>query len=233
MSPSSKKQKLDPISTAIAALDKLDMSYTEPTHEDRMRFFEKCMEGLRPGPFLVGNEEEERAYREEIAQTATGDDADEDEEKSKGIEKDDDEEDRPGLVRLPDGEVMTAAHYYGTEWKQMIVSIVPQLTFISVHSDIFQLDLHSVEPMTPPETMKIKPHDYQCKGAAQINFLCSGPFQGCLIGDPMGLGKTLQAIMSMRAIKDLSGIILVVCPATLCQQWVENINEAFEKVRRI
>lgn len=80
--------------------------------------------------------------------------------------------------------------------------------------------------------MPVAPHDYQLKGAAQIEYMCKGPFRGCLVGDPMGLGKTLQAILSMMPIRDDPGLILVVCPASLCKQWVQSIHGAFSDVSR-
>lgn len=46
----------------------------------------------------------------------------------------------------------------------------------------------------------------------------------------MGLGKTLQAIMSMKLIKHEPGIIAVFCPANLCIQWVKAIEGAFDEV---
>jgi len=98
------------------------------------------------------------------------------------------------------------------------------------YTDYLQTDLHSVEPLPVFEHMPTIPHDYQRKGAAQIDFSCKSPFRACLVGDPMGLGKTLQAICSMKAIEDEPGIILVVCPASLCIQWVQSIENAFEEV---
>lgn len=41
------------------------------------------------------------------------------------------------------------------------------------------------------------PHAYQLKAAAQADWLCEGPFWGILIGDGMGLGKTLMATIAM------------------------------------
>jgi SNF2 family DNA or RNA helicase len=81
--------------------------------------------------------------------------------------------------------------------------------------------------------MPTTPQDYQPKGAAQIDHACKGYFRGCLIGDPMGLGRTLQAICSMKLIADEPGIILVVCPASLCIQWVQSIENAFGEVSEI
>jgi superfamily II DNA or RNA helicase len=46
----------------------------------------------------------------------------------------------------------------------------------------------------------------------------------------MGLGKTLCAIMAMRIVKDDPGFSMVVAPKVLCQQWVDQIEGAFEEV---
>jgi SNF2 family DNA or RNA helicase len=85
--------------------------------------------------------------------------------------------------------------------------------------------------MALPEHMSIVPHTYQLKGAAQIDWACRGPFQGIMIGDAMGLGKTLQAILAMWLCRDEPGMSLVVAPASLCSQWIRSIETSWEEVR--
>ena len=81
--------------------------------------------------------------------------------------------------------------------------------------------------MDIPEHMVIVPHNYQLKGAAQLNYLCSSPAKGALLGDYMGLGKTLQAVLCMYLQRHEMGLSLVLCPASLCQQWINCIEGAF------
>jgi hypothetical protein len=46
--------------------------------------------------------------------------------------------------------------------------------------------------MVTLEHMTLVPHDYQLKGAAQIVWACTtSPARGLLVGDLMGLRKTL------------------------------------------
>lgn len=42
-----------------------------------------------------------------------------------------------------------------------------------------------------------------------MDYLCKSSFRAALIGDPMGLGKTLQAVISTKVIQDEPVIILV------------------------
>jgi SNF2 family DNA or RNA helicase len=46
----------------------------------------------------------------------------------------------------------------------------------------------------------------------------------------MGLGKTLTTVLHLWAIKDQPGQSLVLCPASLCRQWVKAIEDAFDEV---
>lgn len=47
----------------------------------------------------------------------------------------------------------------------------------------------------------------------------------------MGLGKTLTTILHLWNIRHQPGESLVLCPASLCDQWVKAIEEAFDEVR--
>jgi SNF2 family DNA or RNA helicase len=96
-----------------------------------------------------------------------------------------------------------------------------------------QVALHKVKPMELPPHMPTRPHDYQLKGASQIDHSCKSKARGILVGDGMGLGKTLQAILNMHLIKGEPGLFLVLCPASLCEQWVNAIHGAFDEVGMI
>lgn len=79
--------------------------------------------------------------------------------------------------------------------------------------------------------MTITPHAYQLKAAGQADWLCEEPFGGILVGDGMGLGKTLTSIIAMYLRRDEPGMSLVLCPASLCAQWVETIEKSWSEVR--
>lgn len=81
-------------------------------------------------------------------------------------------------------------HYFGPEWKEMVVShSIYAAQSTSLTSNI-QRELYAVASMEVPEGMVAKPHDWQLKAAAQAHFCCEGVFRGLLCGDPPGLGKT-------------------------------------------
>jgi SNF2 family DNA or RNA helicase len=54
-----------------------------------------------------------------------------------------------------------------------------------------------------------------------------------LLGDEMGVGKTLQGVMMMATNRHQPGMNLVVCPKGVCATWVETIHCAFEEVRAL
>jgi SNF2 family DNA or RNA helicase len=86
--------------------------------------------------------------------------------------------------------------------------------------------------MEIPENMTITPHPYQLKGAGQADWACRGPFKGLLLGDGMGMGKTITAILAMYQQRTEPGLCVVIVPASLCLQWVEIINGLWQQVSR-
>jgi SNF2 family DNA or RNA helicase len=78
--------------------------------------------------------------------------------------------------------------------------------------------------------MTVAPHSWQLKAAAQMDWLCRSRFRGAIVGDPPGLGKTLEAVLAMHLCKDEPGICLVVCPKSLCDQWRDTIECSWEEV---
>jgi SNF2 family DNA or RNA helicase len=51
-----------------------------------------------------------------------------------------------------------------------------------------------------------------------------------LLGDEMGVGKTLSAVLMMWARKDEPGMSIVVAPKNICGAWVDTIHYAFHEV---
>jgi SNF2 family DNA or RNA helicase len=78
--------------------------------------------------------------------------------------------------------------------------------------------------------MTIVLHDHQLKGAAQMDFLAKSSFKGGILADGMGAGKTHTSIAMMHLVKDEPGFCVVVAPKTLCLQWVDAIESAWEEV---
>ncbi len=78
--------------------------------------------------------------------------------------------------------------------------------------------------------MTIQPHSYQLKGAAQAHFLCESRFKGALIGDAMGLGKTLLAAMVIKLVQHRPGFSVVVAPKSACRQWKETLETSWTEV---
>lgn len=67
--------------------------------------------------------------------------------------------------------------------------------------------------------------DYQLKGAAQLVYAClHSPFKFIMLGDSMGMGKTIQAVLALHKMKHEAGMALVVCPASVVLQWKATID---------
>jgi SNF2 family DNA or RNA helicase len=63
-----------------------------------------------------------------------------------------------------------------------------------------------------------------------MDHLCRSPTKGGILADGMGVGKTHAAITVMWAVRDEPGFSMVVCPKSLCPQWVAAIEGAFQPV---
>ena len=74
------------------------------------------------------------------------------------------------------------------------------------------------------------PRNFQLKGAAQGLYCLEGPHKLFLLGDEMGVGKTLSAILMMWKMKEQPGMSIVLCPKNICQTWVNTIHRAWEEV---
>jgi SNF2 family DNA or RNA helicase len=80
--------------------------------------------------------------------------------------------------------------------------------------------------------MITEPHDFQLKGAAQLYMLSHSRWRGGMLGDKMGVGKTLQAILLEQLVRqDKGGPVLIVVPASLLKQWEQAIKRQYETVR--
>lgn len=85
------------------------------------------------------------------------------------------------------------------------------------------------QPSTFAPGLELKP--YQLKGDAQVDFLCRGPFRGCILADQMGLGKTVQAIAALELARGQPGMSLVVCPESLVSVWYQTFIKMYHLVR--
>jgi SNF2 family DNA or RNA helicase len=84
---------------------------------------------------------------------------------------------------------------------------------------------HDVAQVLLPDTIKATLFGYQLKGFSYLNLMRSIS-SGCVLGDEMGLGKTMQAIAFLCSeLKHERQPNLVVCPATLCKNWANELNK--------
>ncbi|TGO47700.1 hypothetical protein BCON_0266g00050 [Botryotinia convoluta] len=90
-------------------------------------------------------------------------------------------------------------------------------------------ELYHIAPIQHPQHMNYQLWDYQLKMIAQSLFVLNGPFRGFLNGSEMGLGKTMEAIVTMWMYREEAGVCVVVCPAAVCRQWVKTVNTAWKE----
>ena len=79
-------------------------------------------------------------------------------------------------------------------------------------------NLSRLEPAPAPPALDAVLRPYQRLGAAWLWHLQRNGLGGVL-ADEMGLGKTLQALTLLRAAREGGGPCLVVCPASLLENW--------------
>lgn len=195
--------------------------------------------------------EEEAAQRETIAEVeATIGDVDEDnddddygkengdENRGDGEDDDDEDDEDEGITYgdlqlisdediafckakdnhiLVDGVEYHYPEYFGKDWLNKIDK------------------LYSVAPMEPPAGMvqDLMPHDYQRRGAGQLDYLTKSNFKAAILGDEMGLGKTVQALMVLHQNSSMGRVAVVVAPLSVCQQWVETDKKFWEPEHRL
>jgi superfamily II DNA or RNA helicase len=79
-------------------------------------------------------------------------------------------------------------------------------------------NLSRLEPAPAPAALEAQLRPYQRIGAAWLWHLHRAGLGGVL-ADEMGLGKTLQALALLCAVRQGGGTSLVVCPASLVENW--------------
>ncbi len=79
-------------------------------------------------------------------------------------------------------------------------------------------DLSRLEPVPAPPALEAALRPYQRIGAAWLWHLYRLGLGG-ILADEMGLGKTLQALALLCAVRTRGGSNLVVCPASLVENW--------------
>jgi superfamily II DNA or RNA helicase len=79
-------------------------------------------------------------------------------------------------------------------------------------------DLSRLEPAPAPAALEAALRPYQRIGAAWLWHLYRLGLGG-ILADEMGLGKTLQALALLGAVRARGGSSLVVCPASLVENW--------------
>ncbi len=73
-----------------------------------------------------------------------------------------------------------------------------------------QMVLQTVQPLAKENVpgLETMPLASQLSGATKINYLCSSPFPGCIVGGEMGLGRKLTTIatsMTLRIRSSMEG----------------------------
>ncbi|KAF2221388.1 hypothetical protein BDZ85DRAFT_265288 [Elsinoe ampelina] len=84
-----------------------------------------------------------------------------------------------------------------------------------------QIKFHEQEPLDEAENINFNTplRDYQCKAVAMMLSSLDSPFRGCILGDSMGLGKTIQSIAAMWLDRFRPGCAsLIICPKSLIDQ---------------
>ncbi len=93
-----------------------------------------------------------------------------------------------------------------------------------------------LEAVDLPDTLQATLRPYQEYGVRWLRFLETGGFGG-ILADDMGLGKTLQTLvwLALPRVKDpdARNPALIVCPASLVENWIEETNRFLPHLKAI
>ncbi|KAI9764339.1 MAG: hypothetical protein M1835_007597 [Candelina submexicana] len=95
--------------------------------------------------------------------------------------------------------------------------------------------LYHVQPLpTPPQVLSV-PHEHQLVAAAKLQFLAKSQYRGGILGDPMGLGKTLAAILLIVATPRTSaqGPAVIVTRKSLVPNWVNELRNNLKSTAQL
>ncbi|TAQ83552.1 hypothetical protein B7494_g8124 [Chlorociboria aeruginascens] len=206
----------------------------------------ELISSLKPGIGLLGNEEEEKAYYEEYLknQSKESTNGQHDSTEIGSVDSSHREDDKTGEGPNDQAEDETPLQVYKEKRKknpdddpdaEQELGDYEKLTFGQDYVEIDGEQYHArdvfgakwVDRIQAAE-MAFPLHDYQLKGAAQLHHLCLSSSGGGILADAMGLGKTNTAIAAMWMVKNRPGFSLVVCPKSLCIQWVDAVENAFQ-----
>lgn len=134
-------------------------------------------------------------------------------------------------VQIVNGEAtVTFRQYYS--FRQVCLNneirIVESVHDSSILESI-KSDLQTAEVIIP-SNCKVQLYDYQIEGLRWLQF-CYKYELGSLLADDMGLGKTIIAITLMAGTSKTGSPHLVICPTTILENWVREINRFCSELR--
>ncbi|KAJ3122319.1 hypothetical protein HK098_002942 [Nowakowskiella sp. JEL0407] len=232
------RKSLDDIAILRNTRETLIESATTETTRDRL---------IRTGqinPFskMPANDEflpnEDSDYEEDYADSQS--DNAEDEEMEDGVDDDDDKYEDDGNEQVYQRRLQSWAHKRKEKRIQLAKKYNKEIEGADGNEDEEYIDemykdMGYREPSTIHEELGIKvPGEiwkklfgYQRVGTQWLAELHAQKTGG-IIGDEMGLGKTIQIIAFLAALAHsecLTGPILVICPATVLKQWVDEFHK--------
>lgn len=79
----------------------------------------------------------------------------------------------------------------------------------------------------------VRPYPHQARAAACIQQSGQTKFEGLILADPPGAGKTLAVLMAIAMTpREGYGPSVIVAPASCCQQWMDEIDKFFDEVSK-
>ncbi len=94
--------------------------------------------------------------------------------------------------------------------------------------------LRDVEFLSVPSSIKATLHKHQVEGLSWLMYMYEEGMPA-ILGDQMGLGKTLQSIALMAALKesDVHGPHLIVAPLSVLSNWINELNRFCPSLRLV
>ncbi|KAF4780876.1 hypothetical protein HER10_EVM0003842 [Colletotrichum scovillei] len=191
------------------------------------------MQDFKPGTAIVHSQaiEEDRDAFRDTFEMAMGHAAD----NLKAVEEDFvDSEEQKGLAGQPiEKLVIGNVSGQGSDEPFVFVTVPSFLVKYIALGVYIRGDFQEMDKFRPSPNLETVLRPWQQEGAELLSHMLNGPLRGAVLGDGMGLGKTLTSInVTLRDPNEpYEGPVLVVAPKAVQSTWLDELSFHFQQLK--